>query len=57
MAPPELDHRIEALAQRAGLASDLTDPRCERAYELIEEIADVQGLSPAELVRQGQGSR
>lgn len=42
---------IEALVQWAGPPED-TGERGERAYELIEEIAEEQGLPASELVSQ-----
>lgn len=42
---------IEALAQWAGPPEE-TSERGERAYELIEEIAEKQGLPASELVLQ-----
>lgn len=42
---------IEALAHWAG-PPDKAGPRGERAYELIEEIAEEQGLTASELVKQ-----
>lgn len=46
---------IEALAQWSGPPTEPKNPRRERAYELIDEIAEIQGLSPGDLVRQADG--
>lgn len=57
MTPPKDWHPqdwiivIEALVTWAGLPED-SDERGERAFELIEGIAEEQGLPPEELVLQ-----
>lgn len=61
MTPPKDWHSqdwiivVEALAQWAGTPED-TGARGERAYELIEDIAEEQGLPAAELVLQSDHS-
>jgi hypothetical protein len=43
---------VQALVHWAGNPNQLTSEREERAWELVEEIADDMGLPASELLRQ-----
>lgn len=47
---------VEALAQWAGPFTSERCPREERAYELIEAIARMQGLPASELLMQAENN-
>lgn len=47
---------IEALARWAGAPDEQISHRRERAYDLIEAIADAEGLPADELLRQAVAS-